>query len=342
MIDIFSEIQNFVDENKEFALATVIFTWGSAPRLPGSSMAITSDMKIEGSVSGGCVEGAVIEEAMEALKTGKPKKLSFGVSNEEAWSVGLTCGGKLGVFVERFMVFEDDPKEKEVWESLKNSAHNNHACILLSKMTGESGSHLLVYPDGRAIGHKQDNGLIQMALELYKERRNKIIENQGEEYFASIFPKKNRLLVIGAAHISVDLVDLAHQFNFETIVIDPRGLFTKNSRFSIPPDQLYQEWPEEILPELEPDEDTYAVLLTHDPKIDDQALNYLLKSKVAYIGALGSSRTHEKRISRLRKAGFGEEEISQIRGPVGINISAKRPKEIALSILAEIIKVKNR
>ena len=149
------------------------------------------------------------------------------------------------------------------------------------------------------------------------------------------------MLIIGAAHIALDLVDFGNQFNFETIVIDPRGLFAAEDRFSSKPGHLYRQWPEEILPDLKPDEDTYAVLLTHDPKIDDAALEILLNSNVPYIGALGSSKTHQKRIGRLKSKGFSDEQIDRIHSPIGLDIKALSAKEIALSVMAEVIQVRN-
>ena len=150
------------------------------------------------------------------------------------------------------------------------------------------------------------------------------------------------MMIIGAAHLTADLVDLAQQFDFETIIIDPRGVFTQKTHFKTPPDQTFEDWPAEVLPRFALDNYTYAVLLTHDPKIDDQAIHIFLKSDVAYIGALGGRKTQGKRRTRLLEAGFTEEEVDRIKGPVGININAKKPREIALSILAEAIQERNR
>jgi len=150
------------------------------------------------------------------------------------------------------------------------------------------------------------------------------------------------MLIVGAAHITVDLVALAKQFDFETVVIDPRGIFSEKTQFPVQPDHLYVDRPAEILPTYDLDAYSFAVLLTHDPKIDDQALHLLLRSDIAYIGALGSRRTHAKRVKRLTEAGFSESEIEKIHGPIGVSINAKLPKEIALSILGQIIQVKNR
>jgi xanthine dehydrogenase accessory factor len=210
-------------------------------------------------------------------------------------------------------------------------------------MTGDQSAHLLVYPDGSTVGDfggATAEG-VQAALAAYADRESREVELAGEPVFIQVFPRKDQLLIIGAAHATLALVAFARQLRFETIVIDPRKVFSDASRFSPPPDRLLQEWPQDVLPGLGLNEDTYAVLLTHDPKIDDPALHRLLRSPVAYIGALGSRRTQEKRRERLRKQGFSEEEIGRIHGPVGLDIGAQTPDEIALSVIAEVVRAKN-
>lgn len=342
MLDIFPQIKNWVAENKPFALSTVIRTWGSAPRPIGSAMAVSTDTEILGSVSGGCVEGAVIRSAKEILKSQQPKRLKFGVSDEEAWAVGLSCGGAIQVFAEPFLAFDSDSKEQAIWKNLEQCIDQNKGCVLLTSLNEERNKHLLVLPNGESIGHTPTPNLIEAGLKAFKERKNQTLESDEGNYFIQVFPRKSQLLIVGAAHITTDLVRLGNLYNFETIVIDPRGIFANKTQFPDPPDQLLVSWPEEVLHNFTLDAYSYAVLLTHDPKIDDQALHMLLKSDIAYIGALGSRRTHEKRVKRLMEAGFTEEVIKRIHGPIGVNINAKRPKEIALSIMGEIISVKNQ
>lgn len=340
MLDIFSGIENWVQSNKKFALATVVDTWRSAPRMAGSAMAVSENMEIIGSVSGGCIEGAVIKEALQVIKDGSPKILKFGVSNEDAWTVGLSCGGKITVFVERFMATE--ASQQGVWQALQQKVSNNQASVLVSKMSAFQSNHLLVMPNGDTTGNWQDAELTAIAQKAGQEHRNEIIEHQGEQFFVQDFPQKTRMVIVGSAHISLDLIDLANKFNFETIVIDPRKIFTEETRYLSKPTQLHQAWPQEILPDIPLDHDTYAVLLTHDPKIDDQALHLLLKSEVAYVGCLGSRKTHAKRVKRLEEAGMSNEAIARIHAPVGVAINAKTPQEIALSVMAQVIEVKNR
>ena len=336
MYQIKSEILPWVDQKKKFALATVIHTWGSSPRPIGSAMAISEDMEMIGSVSGGCVEGAVVKKAMEVLESGKPQHLSFGVADEDAWAVGLSCGGKMQVHLEPFVAYTNDL----VWATLKDALEYNRGCVLISKINNEENEQLLVFPDRSTVGNETDE-LIDAGLKAYNERKHQVFEYQGAPYFAQVFPRKSQMVIIGAAHITVDLVNFANQFGFETIVIDPRGIFANKTQFISPPDQLIADWPAEVLDKFTFDPYSYAVILSHDPKIDDQALHHLLRSNVAYIGALGSRKTHAKRVARLEKAGYSEEEIGRIHGPIGADINAKTPKEIALSIIAEIIQVKN-
>ena len=333
------EINTWLAENRNFAVATVIQTWGSAPRPVGSSMFIDNDMNMMGSVSGGCVEGAVVRAALEVLSTQTLQLLSFGITDEEAWEVGLSCGGSIKVFVEPFVSMDNT----EISDILRGCLKDNKGCILMIKMTGSSSEHVLVLPNGNVIcKNKATDILIENARRAYSERKSQIIEIEENKWFAQVFPSKDRLIIVGAAHITVDLVHLAQYFGFETVVIDPRGIFADKTAFSTLPDRLANDWPAEVLPEYTLDEYTYAVLLTHDPKIDDQALEILLKENIGYIGALGSKKTHEKRVKRLTEKGFTEAEMAKIHAPIGVDIHAKSAREIALSIVAELIQVKNK
>ena len=339
MKEFLNEINNWLVDKKDFAVATVIQTWGSAPRPVGSSMLIDADMNMMGSVSGGCVEGAVVREAMDVLATNKPKLLSFGVTDEEAWEGGLSGGGAIRVFVERFVGFDNE----KISEILRGCLEQNKGCTLMLKIGGEESEHVLVLANGEVISeNKATDILINNARRAYSERKSQTIELGEDKWFAQVFPSKDRLIIVGAAHIAVDLVHLAHYFGFETLVIDPRGIFADKTQFPTAPDRLVNDWPAEVLPEYTIDEYTFAVLLTHDPKIDDQALEILLKERTAYIGALGSKKTHEKRVKRLTEKGFSEEQIASIHAPIGVDINAKSAREIALSIIAELIKVRNK
>lgn len=342
MQDIFGNITQWIADKKVFVLATVVKTWGSAPRQAGAAMAITADMKIAGSVSGGCIEGAVIDEAQKMLESGTPRLLRFGISDETAWSVGLSCGGRIEVFVEKHLAFSADESEQRIWQTLKGAILQNRPGILLTRLTPEKHGHLLIFPDGSQIGDwaHLNAAANRQALENYQRRQSEQVLIENEPVFVQVFPRKDRLIIIGAGHISLPLVKFAKELDFEVVVIDPRKIFAAASRFPVPPDELLHQWPQEALPQMDLDEATCAVLLTHDPKIDDPALHLLLNSNARYIGALGSGKTHQKRCERLREAGFSEAVTERIHGPIGLDIRASNPTEIALSIIAEIVKVK--
>ncbi|MCB0598903.1 MAG: XdhC family protein [Lewinellaceae bacterium] len=341
MKELLPYLQEWADKGHEFAIATVIQTWGSSPRPVGSTMLVSKDMEMAGSVSGGCVEGAVIREAMPLIENGTAKRLAFGVADEDAWAVGLSCGGKIQVFTERFLAFDPRPEEQAAWALLREKLENNQPCILVSRLEDGQGHHTVLLPDGSAAGQPVAEGLKAEALRAYRERKSQSVEWEGQQFFLQVFPSRSQLLIIGAAHITADLIQLGHLYDFETIVIDPRGVFAHKSKFPQAPDQLIDQYPAEVLNDFTLDAYTYAVVLSHDPKIDDNALHILLPSDIAYIGALGSKKTHAKRVKRLQEAGFSDEAIARIHAPIGLDINAKTPKEIALAIMGEIIGVKN-
>ncbi len=337
MKDILPQIQEWNQAGKTFAIATVVDTWRSAPRMPGSAMIISEQHEIVGSVSGGCIEGAVIQQAQETMASGKAQLMTFGVSNEDAWRVGLSCGGKIKVFVEPFLLPRGDDKGKAIWSTLTSKFETNEGVVLVTKLDSSADKGLFT-PEGPS--HGINSSLQDAAHASLKKRSSALVEVNDDLYFLQAFPEKNHLIIIGAAHLSVDLVDLAHSLDFSTTVIDPRGVFTDSLKNLTAPSSLLQSWPEEALAELDLNENTYAVTLSHDPKIDDPALDILLRSKVKYIGALGSRKTHQRRISRLAQRGFSEADIARIHAPVGLSIGALTPREIALSIAAQLIKIR--
>ena len=341
MKELLTVAKDWISKNKPFAIATVIKTWGSSPRPVGSAMIISNEMEMAGSVSGGCVEGAVVKSALPLIENKIGQQLNYGVADEEAWEVGLSCGGKIQVFAEQFLAFDERPEEQAIWKEFQLCLENNKGCVLMTRLQDGETQHLLILPDENVVGKEVNNEIVQAGLKAFSERKNQIIEYDGTSWFAQVFPRKSQMIIIGAAHITVDLVQLANMYGFETIVIDPRGIFSNNTQFTLPPDKIFEQYPSEVLGNYKLDAYTYAVVLSHDPKIDDNALHILLHSEVGYIGALGSRKTQAKRVARLEAAGFSEEEIGKIHSPVGVDIKAKTPKEIALSIMGEVIQVKN-
>jgi xanthine dehydrogenase accessory factor len=334
MREFLTEINRWLETGGACCVATVVQTWGSAPRPAGSQMFIHPDGAMLGSVSGGCVEGAVLREAAEVFATGQSKTLQFGVSDDSAWSVGLTCGGQLEVFLERL--------PGAVWPAWQQCLAENRSCVFCSNMVGAAGEHILFGPENQLLaGELRLPDLASIAQEALLQRKSHAVEISGERWFVRPFPRKDLLLLIGAAHVASEVVHLAQYFDFETVVIDPRGTFARHTHFPTLPDRIIEEYPAEVLAGFPLDAFTFALLLAHDPKIDDQALSILLRSDVAYIGAMSSRKSHEKRRERLRDMGFSDDEIGRIRAPVGLPIRSRTAREIALSIVAELVAVRN-
>ncbi len=336
MIEFADTLSDWTGKNHKIAMARVISTWGSSPRPAGSMMFINDEKKSVGSVSGGCVEGEVVKRALTVIKEQQSKVLDFGVSDEDAWTVGLTCGGSIRVFIQPVHFTKGS-----LWAEWKAYQEKNEPCILISSLADGPAQNLLLSVDDQIIGDPIPDEVTENARSAYNQRSNRIVEVDEKRYFIQLFPRKPLLLVIGAAHIAADLVELANTYGFETIVIDPRGIFAQKTVFRVEPSQMIEAYPSEVLDQFPLDAYTFCAILSHDPKIDDNALEVLLPSEVAYIGALGSRKTHAKRIARLEEKGVSRELIDRIQAPIGVDINAKSACEIALSVMGEIIRVKN-
>lgn len=342
MHDIWPTMEQWIAEGRQIAMARVLQAWGSAPRRAGATMLVDGAGRVAGSVSGGCVEGAVVETAASIVEGAPATRLSFGVEDEEAWSLGLSCGGAIAVFVEPHWVSTSQPENRDTWAAVKQAHDQNEPLVVVTRIDPAPVVHAAVSPGGRLLGGSANlpGDLLPLVDASLGERRCRVHETSSGSWFLHVLPRKDLLLIVGAGHIAVCLVELARGMGFETVVIDPRCTFADTMRFSVQPNRLIAEWPQQALDRLNVHGDAYAVVLTHDPKIDDPALHRLLRSDACYIGALGSRRTHEKRCARLEKAGFSPDDIGRIHGPVGVDIGAASPAEIALSILAEIVSVK--
>ncbi|WP_170442586.1 XdhC family protein [Ruegeria arenilitoris] len=301
-------------EGRGAVLATVVETWGSAPRRVGAQLVIAGDGRIEGSVSGGCVEGAVIVEALEAIEEGEARLLEFGVSDEDAFAVGLACGGTIRVLVEP--VGSVLP-ELMLAELVAARARREPVAYEVNVETGHRALRRNAYAD-----------------RLRMDRSG--FEEDGQTFVAVHNPPL-RLIVVGAVHIAQALVPMARIAGYDPIIIDPRETFASKSRF--PGEKLLTDWPDEAVASIGLDARTAVVLLTHDPKLDDPALQAALNSEVFYIGALGSSRTHAKRVQRMIEAGFSASLLQRIHGPIGLDIGAAGPAEIAVAIIGQMTAV---
>jgi xanthine dehydrogenase accessory factor len=342
MRDVLDDIERWRAEGIPIALATVIQTWGSAPRTPGSKMAMTADGKISGSVSGGCVETAVVEAGTRVIATGKPQRLHFGVSDESAWSVGLACGGTIDVFVE--------PLPAEIFEPIRDAIRQERTAATVTLVGGpdaQVGKKLVLLEDGKvlgAIGGGLDRPAEEAARAALAEGASRRVELPGAEpaeLFADVLLPAPRLIIVGGVHIAVALVSLAKTLGFRTVVVDPREAFGNAARFPHA-DQLVSAWPDRALEQLGINSSTAIAVLTHDPKLDDPALMTALQSPAFYVGALGSSRTQEKRRRRLLEAGLGQDALARLYAPIGLDLGGRSPEEIALSVMAQIVAARNR
>lgn len=328
--DVAKDVERWKAEGEDVALATVVRTWGSGPRGPGAKMALTNDARIAGSVSGGCVEAAVVEEGRDVLETGTPKLLRFGIADETAWSVGLTCGGSIEIFVEKL----DDSFFRASLEALETRRALARATVIRGADVGRT----VLVRDGESA-----EGEIGAAAERALERGQSevITAADGSEVFIDVELPPPSLVMVGGVHIAIALTAMAKTLGYRTIVIDPRGVFGNEERFPHA-DLLIPEWSDEGLEALGLDRSSAVATLTHDPKIDDPALMVALRSPAFFIGALGSKKTQEKRKKRLLDRGLTEAELSRLFAPVGLDIGSRSPEEIALSVLAQIVAVRNR
>lgn len=302
-------------QGKRIAIATVAQTWGSAPRRVGSQLVVSANAEMEGSVSGGCVEGAVVTEAIDAIADGQARMLEYGVTEDDAFAAGLACGGIIRIWLE------------PIGSSMPVSD-------LEAIVQARTERKPIGYEVNTITGARQLIGPSDVEDRFRADKSG--MDEDGERLF-TIHNPPLRLVVVGGVHIAQALVPMARIAGYDPIIVDPREAFASDARF--PGVQLVHEWPDEALDALGPDPRTAVVLLTHDPKLDDPAIHTALRSDVFYIGALGSRKTQAKRIERLKNAGFTEADLARIHGPVGLAIGSSGPAEIAVSILAEMTSV---
>jgi xanthine dehydrogenase accessory factor len=314
---------SWISGHQTVAMATVTRTWGSAPRQAGSQMAVREDGAFVGSVSGGCIEGAVIGEAQASLQDGRPRNLKFGVTNEEAWAVGLACGGTIEVNVTPVT----RAPERATLAALNKARDEKRAVVLATEL--QTGRTQLIYTDEAGSG-----ALAEAAKNAARHDESGSVEAEGSSWFLTVFNPPLDLAIIGAVHIAQPLARMAGLADYAVRIIDPRTAFATEERF--PGVALSHEWPDEALAAKPLTARSAIVALTHDPKLDDPALTVALKSPAFYIGALGSRQTHAKRLERLKEAGFSDAELARIHGPIGLKIGAKSPAEIAVSVLGEM------
>lgn len=306
MREVLAQLNEWIGGREDIAMATVIETWGSSPRPLGSRMLITSSGKMAGSVSNGCIEGAVFDEAQKVLKSGVPKIAAFGVADDVAFDVGLACGGHIEVFIQPL-----DPVHRQAIDMLNR---NEAATLRTNLVTGET-QLIPGTPAGSELARREGDIFIEQLR------------------------RPAHLVIIGAIHIAIPLHRLAKLMGYRVTVVDARARFATADRFP-EADELIVAWPDEAMAKLDVDGSTYVVILTHDPKFDLPALRSVLGKEAGYIGAIGSRKTNQNRFDALRAEGFTEEQLSRVHGPIGLDLGGRGAEETALGILAEITAVR--
>ena len=328
----------------------VVRTFGSAPRPEGAVLLYAADGRIAGSVSGGCVEGAAAEEIEKARADGRARVIRYGISDEQAWDVGLACGGTIDVLVEPAV------PAVAVQAAREAQGAGGHGAAVVTPLPADSppaefGQHtpgvgappeaeLVVHDDGRLEGSLGDDELdaqlVTAAQDALRSGRSRTVELGGRSLFVEAFPVRPRLVVVGAVEVARSLVRLAAELGFETVVIDGRASFATPERFPTV-DQLIVGWPDEVADEIGLGPNDAVAVLTHDVKFDEPAIIEALHRGCRYVGAVGSRKTQADRRQRLLDAGVTADEVARLRGPVGLDLGGRNPAETALAILAEVV-----
>lgn len=344
MREVLTELAAIRKRGGTAAMATVVRTWRSAPRPAGASMLVSDTGDAVGSVSGGCVEGALFDLGQEVLVDGQPRYETYGVSDDEAFTVGLTCGGILEVFVERV----DDQTWPEL-DGILRDVENDEPVAVATIVAGPHfvGRHLVVRPDhteGSLGTVRLDDTIREDAIGMLAAGRTGFLHygpegerlGEGLDVFVASFAPPAQMFIFGAIDFSAALVRVGKLLGYRVTVCDARPVFATAKRFP-EADEVVVDWPHRWLASQHVDARTVIAVLTHDPKFDVPALAVALRTDAGYVGAMGSRRTHEDRLVRLKEAGLTDDELSRMHSPIGLDLGARTPEETAISIAAEIV-----
>lgn len=321
--EILRQADSWLRAGRGVAIATVVETFGSAPRPAGAHLVVEEGGLFCGSVSAGCVEGDVIAAALDCIADGAPRFPEFGVADETAWRAGLSCGGRIAVHIEKL-----DEARRVLLDRVGAEISARRPCALVIPLErGGAGLITAAATAGAALG-----GAIGERL---RAGGSGLVEAAGKRLFVRFYRPSPRLLLVGAVHVAQALAPMAAIAGFDVAIVDPRDAYAAPERF--PHARLDPRWPDEALPAIGLDAFTAVATLTHDPRIDDPALRLALASDCFYVGALGSRATHARRLERLKAAGVGEASLERLRAPIGLDIAAVSPAEIAVSILSELV-----
>jgi xanthine dehydrogenase accessory factor len=345
MRELLEQVRAWQAEGAELGRAVVVRTFRSTPRPEGASLVVTADGRLAGSVSGGCVEGAAVEEIQRARADGVARVIRFGISDEQAWDVGLACGGTIDVLVEPFL-------RAEVVEA---AAGPGGVAVVIplpadappaapgpaERGRGEPPAPVFtVAEDGTATGStglaEADAAIARVAREALGQGRSMVAEAAGRQWFVEGFGVPPRLVIVGAVQVAMPLARLARELGYVTVVADGRAAFATRERFP-DVDRLVVGWPDEVAAEIGLGPSDAVAVLTHDVKFDEPAILEALRRGCRYVGAIGSRKTQAWRRTRLLEAGVGEADLLRLRGPIGLDLGGREPAETALAIMAEIV-----
>ncbi|MGZ9276738.1 MAG: XdhC family protein [Candidatus Limnocylindrales bacterium] len=350
MKELLDTLQTWQGEGADIGRAVVVRTFGSAPRPEGAVLMYAADGRIAGSVSGGCVEGAAAEEIEAARASGHARVIRYGISDEQAWDVGLACGGTIDVLVEPVV------PAAAVDAAIASQGPGGHGAAVVTPLPADSppgafGPHepglgappeppLIVHDDGRLEGTLGDAALdaqlVEQAGDALRRGLSRTVELGGRSLFVEVFPVRPRLVMVGAVEVARVLVRLARELGYETVVVDGRTSFATPERFP-DVDRLVVGWPDEVADEIGLGPNDAVAVLSHDVKFDEPAIVEALRRGCRYVGAVGSRKTQADRRQRLLDAGVTPEALARLRGPVGLDLGGRAPSETALAILAEIV-----
>ncbi|MFP5341313.1 MAG: XdhC family protein [Candidatus Limnocylindria bacterium] len=360
MKELLETLAGWTADGTDVGRAVVVRTFGSAPRPEGAVLLYAADGRIAGSVSGGCVEGAAAEEIERARVTGRARVIRYGISDEQAWDVGLACGGTIDVLVEpvvpSVVVEAAAASSGAGGHGAGGHGAGGHGAAVVTPLPGDSppaefGQHtpgegappespLVVHDDGRLEGSlgdaALDAALVEQAGEALRRGLSRTVELGGRSLFVEVFPIRPRLVVVGAVEVARTLVRLARELGFETVVIDGRASFATPERFP-DVDRLVVGWPDEVADDIGLGPNDAVAVLTHDVKFDEPAIVEALRRGCRYVGAVGSKKTQGDRRRRLLDAGVDADALGRLRGPVGLDLGGRQPPETALAILAEVV-----
>ena len=354
MKELLTDLDAWRSQGSDVARAVVVRTFGSAPRPEGATLLVADDGRLAGSLSGGCVEAAAHEAVQEARRSGRPRVIRYGISDEQAWDVGLACGGTIDVLVEPTLGDELEAASRNpgrvVITPLPEDAPGPTLDAAANAASASPGGHpgpgevpaeTLVFepPDGlrgTTGDPATDRDLARAAADALLRARSQTVELGGRSFFIEAFGRRPRLVIVGAVQVAIPLVAIARTLGYSTVVIDARPAFATRERFP-DADELLVGWADELAESVALGPDDAVAVLTHDPALDDPAIADALRRGCRYVGAIGSRRTQAVRRERLRAAGVTDDDLARLRGPIGLDLGGRDPAETALAIMAEVV-----